>query len=167
MFWKLLLSSRPSLMEKTMQRITLTVVALVLAFPVNTRAQEFFGAEREVWDFIERCADTDDFGEFRACFHDDFSGWNYNESMPRGVGNLETIGRYMFDQADVRAIELRPIEVRAYGNFAFAHYVVIIVDGHPDGSLRTYEERWTDILIRENDRWYWIGDHGGPVPNNQ
>ncbi len=70
-----------------MQRITFTVVALVLAFPVNTRAQEFFGAEREVWDFIERCADTDDFGEFRACFHDDFSGWNYNESMPRGVSS--------------------------------------------------------------------------------
>jgi ketosteroid isomerase-like protein len=87
--------------------------------------------------------------------------------MPRGIGNVETIDRYLFDQEDVRAIELRPIEVRAYGNFAFAHYVVIIVEGQSDGSLRTYEERWTDILLKENDRWYWIGDHGGPTTNNR
>jgi ketosteroid isomerase-like protein len=120
-----------------------------------------------VWEFIERCANTDDFGEFRGCFHDDFSGWAHAESVPRGIRNVETIGRYLFDQADVRAIELRPIEVRAYGNFAFAHYVAIAVEGHPDGSVETHEERWTDILIKENDRWYWIGDHGGPLAGNR
>lgn len=147
-----------------MHRITLAVAALAFLLPVSASTQELSDAEREVWEFIERCADTDNFGEFRGCFHDDFSGWTYNESVPRGIHNVETIGRYLFDRADVRALELRPIEVRAYGNFAFAHYVVIAVEGRPDGSEVTHQERWTDILIRENGRWYWIGDHGGPVP---
>ena len=27
--------------------------------------------------------------------------------------------------------------------------------------------RWTDVLLKENGRWHWIADHGGPIAVTQ
>lgn len=61
------------------------------------------------------------------------------------------------------AFEVRPFAVKVYGNFAFAHYLHIGVEEQPDGSAQTVQTAWTDLMLMENGRWYWIGDHGHRV----
>ena len=52
------------------------------------------------------------------------------------------------------------------GNFAFVDYHYMEVTKDKDGKRDTEIGRWTDILIREGDRWVMIGDHGGRTNND-
>ena len=143
------------------------LVALSLMLVVSTAgAQEWSSAEQEVWSFIKTCNDHFEQKDMEAameCFHEDFIGWRAEDPMPRGKDWETTIGRFIAENTTTHASHLQPIEIRVYGDLAFAHYLGTSVTTGPDGSLTQAGYAWTDVLIKENGRWYWIGDHGHPV----
>ncbi len=146
--------------------ISVAVALLSLAICTTSDAQQFSGEEQEVWAFIERCSDLFDAGDVEGslgCFHEDFSGWGPGDPFPRGKKYAESIGAYITARQATRATELRPFTVRVYGNFAFAHYLRTWLEEQPDGSVVENKIAWTDLMLRENGRWYWIGDHGHTV----
>jgi len=150
--------------------ISVAVVVLSLAICATSDAQQFSSEEQEVWDFIEECSGYFGAGNVEGmlgCFHEDFSGWRPGDPFPRGKEFQESIVAYRVAQQTSRVAENRPFTVRVYGDFAFAHYLLTELDERPDGSLEETKTAWTDLLLRENGRWYWIGDHGHRVgPDN-
>ena len=155
--------------EGRMRILTVGVALLSLAVGTASQAQSFSSEEQEVWDFIERCNELfnaqDAEGALR-CFHEDFSGWGPTEPFPRGKKYEETIGAYLTAHQVSRATEARPFTVRVYGNFAFAHYLSTWLEELPDGTFVEHKTAWTDLLLRENGQWSWIGDHGHTVSPN-
>lgn len=97
------------------------------------------------------------------CIHDDFSGFLYGEPIPRGKNNFATIGRYFMENIKVDASEMRPLDIIVRDDFAIVHYYGFTVY---EGSMEVSQDRWTDILVREDGVWKWIADHGGTVPTD-
>ncbi len=143
--------------------IGVAVALLSLAAGTASEAQSFSSEEQEVWAFIERCNELFNAQNVEGslgCFHEDFSGWGPEEPFPRGKTYEESIGAYRTAHQTTGASEVRPFTVRVYGDFAFAHYLNTWLEEQPDGSVLEHQTAWTDLLLKENGRWYWIGDHG-------
>ena len=61
-----------------------------------------------------------------------------------------------------RAIdEIDPLTIKIYEDVAFVHYYYSMVRELPDGKKKTENGRWTDILLKQGNKWVLIGDHGG------
>jgi len=143
-----------------------TAAAIMLgALTAPASAQELSREQQEVWDFIVACNDNFIAGNqsrILDCFHEDFSGWRYGDQVPR---NKRSIEKFLpFDlQDDILAADLRPISIRVFGNFAIAHYFLAEVTESASGEAVRGNMIWTDILLKEGNRWYWVADHGGPI----
>lgn len=150
-----------------MRKTVVFALVFLFFFSVILSAQELSGEEKKVWERIEQCLSfalrDQNFDAHLRCVHDDFVGWDPFDPIPRGKGKLMTIGRYLIESSRVVSYEARPLEVRIYGNLAFAHYLMTTLE-EKEGTVETSITRWTDLMIKENDTWLWIGDHGSVVP---
>ena len=59
------------------------------------------------------------------------------------------------------AYELYPLEIIVEGDTAVAHYLFSSATKSKDGEVETNHGRYTDILIRTDDGWRFLGWHGG------
>jgi len=143
-------------------------VVFLIGMLGDVQAAEWSDEQAEVWAAIENC--DEHFREKRIkeamdCIHDDFSGWLYNEPVPRGKDSFEKVGVYFVTTRDVVAGELRHIDILVYDDVAIIHYFYIEVSTDKDGKEDASQGRWTDIMIRERGKWRWIADHGGQRPD--
>lgn len=128
-------------------------------------AQELSPAQREVWQFIEACNEHFAAGNQAAvldCFHDDFSGWRYGDTVPR---SKRSVAKFLpIDlESKIVASDLRPISIRVFGDYAIVHYFLEEAQRSANGEVERQKMIWTDILLKQNNRWRWVGDHGGPI----
>ena len=147
------------------------VPVLLLFWPVlagSASAQEFSHDEMEVWQAIEECSDiyaTENMDNWMGCYHDDFSGWLYGDPVPRHKSYGRTFDAIWFANNESIAFHIRPIDIRLHGDVAIAHYSYTSVYSNKASEEITETGRWTDILVRDNGRWVWLADHGGPDPH--
>ena len=59
-----------------------------------------------------------------------------------------------------------PEAIWVKGNFAFVHYRYTEVEVDMEGKERSSSGRWTDILMKDGNRWIMIGDSGGETSSN-
>ncbi len=137
---------------------------LFLFTPILATAQQWSAEEQDVWTRIETCwavqVEQKDMEATLACVHDDFIGWGPDDPILRGKKLIATLGAYFTEKNDIPTYELRPLAIRVSGDMAFAHYLATTVERQPDGTDNVVRVRWTDIMLKENGQWYWIGDHG-------
>ena len=153
-------------------RIVFVLVAagvILCGVPTNvTCGERWSDAQKEVWAAIETCTDHYMKGNIEAalaCNHDDFSGWLYTEPVPRTKEYGKKIDAYMLKTRTTLAYELRPIDIKVYGNVGIAHYYFVQITKGPEGKEVTEQGRWTDILLKQDDGWVWVADHGGVRPD--
>ena len=151
----------------TVRMMCVAAIAVLATNVVTMRAstQELSPAQREVWQFIEACNEQFAAGNEAGildCFHDDFSGWRYGDTVPR---NKRSIAKFLpFDlESKILASDLRPISIRVFGDFAIVHYSLVEASRNPNGEIESTKMIWTDILLKQNNRWRWVADHGGTV----
>mgnify|MGYP006130157041 CR=1 FL=1 len=146
---------------------TIKAMAFTCAFFVvlatTTFGQELSTEQQEVWEFIEACQERNGTEAWFDCFHEDFAGWLYQDLVPRTKDGERKFSRVLFETTETRASEVRPIAIRVHGNVAVAHYYLQNVVRGQDGQDVEERMRFTDVLMKENGRWQWIADHGGPV----
>jgi hypothetical protein len=56
------------------------------------------------------------------------------------------------------AWSIQPLGIRIVGDVAIMHYYDM---AGKDNGVRS---SWTDVLVKQGNRWRWIADHGGVDP---
>jgi ketosteroid isomerase-like protein len=130
----------------------------------NLNAQEWSPAQKDVWknvnDYWAQMAKGDVSG-FMEYFHPDYSGWENGEKLPSNKEETRKWITYGFQGVKIPLYEIKPLSIKIYGDVAFVHYYYTTVKEMPDGKKKVETGRWTDILLKQGNKWVLIGDHGG------
>lgn len=94
---------------------------------------------------------------------DDFSGWSKESPAPRGKASTKMWDRFTDQMSEMVAHELYPLSIVVHDDVAIAHYLFTSAykSKSKDGDTETSNGRYTDILVRTDDGWKFIGWSGG------
>jgi ketosteroid isomerase-like protein len=153
-----------------MKRITrcyfvLVALCALMLGSTQLRAQEWSAAQKEVWKNVEAYSTLGaerNVEAFLEYFHPDYCGWEYDEALPIDKAGL----RKYVDQSGWKTRKTvyqdqKPVAIKIHGEFAFVHYYYTTVSKDAEGKEKTTSGRWTDILMKQGNKWVLIGDHGG------
>ena len=150
-----------------MPRSLLIALAVVIFMPLTAQAQQWTAAQQEVWEFEETCWATQDLEALMACFHDDFLGWGVGYPVPTSKADRRPRFARDLETEDIVYLNLKPLDVRVLDNVAIVLYLATYTSKNKaTGKETTVTERWTDICLKEDNRWTWIADDGGLISNN-
>ena len=62
--------------------------------------------------------------------------------------------------------DIQPVAIKIYDNVAIVQYYYTRILKDAEGKEKNVSGRWTDILLKQGDKWYIIGDSGGPAASN-
>ncbi len=152
-----------------MKRFAKTIlVVLMLCFATQAWtplfAQEWSAAQKEVWKNVEAYWTLEMQGDlegFMSYFHDDYRGWEYDSAFPYDKPAVRRFVGHAMQTTKTLVQEIKPVAIQIHGNVAFVDYYYDRVVKDAEGKEKLHSGRWTDILMKQGDRWVLIGDHGG------
>jgi ketosteroid isomerase-like protein len=146
-----------------MHRLILALApSLVLA--AASHAQEWSAQQQEVWSHVETYWDLyakEDVDGFLAYLHEDFRGWTYGAPLPRDKAYMESNMPQGFATSETILYDIKPVAIQVQGQVAVVHYYYERTYMNASGEQLRDSGRWTDVLLRQDDRWIMIADHGG------
>jgi ketosteroid isomerase-like protein len=148
-----------------MRRVIL-LVSLAALCTAPLLAQEWSAAQKEVWKNVEtywELASSKDMEGFITYFHEDFSGWADGSPLPDSKDQRAKLIKYSFPKTTTLIQTLKPVAIKVHGNVAIVHYYYSMITKTDDGEETPEQGRWTDILMKQGNKWAMIGDHGGPA----
>jgi ketosteroid isomerase-like protein len=148
-----------------MKKRMVLLVAFLFGIGLSTLlAQEWSAAQKEVWknvnDYWTLLA-KGDLNGFLGYMHTDYVGWDNNDALPSTKEDAKKWLGYFMQGVKMPVFDIKPLAIKIYGDVAFVHYYFAYVEELPDGKKRNDHGRWTDILLRQDNKWVMIGDHGG------
>ncbi len=117
-----------------------------------------------VWSVIEEQWEASQRGDRRwveRLLSADFVGWPGNSPAPRDRASTRMWYDFETKQSKGIAHELYPLSTVIHGNTAVAHYLYTNATENSDGVTEVANGRFTDILVRIDGEWKFIGWHGG------
>jgi len=91
-------------------------------------------------------------------------GWSYQANVPVEkdvTGKYVNLGMKAFEPVFTNRI---PLSIHVYHDFAVADNTFHQIVGNKEsGEVKEEQGRWTDILMKDGDKWYLVADHGGSV----
>ena len=135
--------------------------AVALASPAPLSAQDWTAEQLEVWEFEQACWEMHASGDqdgLLDCFHDDYLGWHAGEPIPRTKQDT----RHWWD-ADAGTYEsvwylIKPVGIVVVDNVAVIHLYYHARIRNADGAVEAVSGKVTEVLIKQDGRWFWIGD---------
>ncbi|MDH3458166.1 MAG: nuclear transport factor 2 family protein [Gemmatimonadota bacterium] len=146
------------------------VAGLLASMSTAATAQTWSPEQLGVWGVIEaqwQAAAAEDGTWPDRFLHDQFRGWANEFPAPRDKSSTERWMRYSVENSTTLMHELFPLNIIVQGNIAVAHYLYAIATENRKGERRTTHGRFTDILVRDGDRWRFIAWHGGDDPGGE
>jgi hypothetical protein len=147
-----------------LKKLTLAIAALFLAFLGTAVAQDARDDATDVWIAVEAQWEADENGDdewIDNMLADGFYGWNKNSPAPRSKSSTKMWDRFADEQGRTVAHELYPLEIVIRENTAVVHYLYSSAFRDKEGKVKTDNGRYTDILVRTDEGWKFIGWHGG------
>jgi len=154
---------------KSLVKFVLVAVCLILLTSGQVFGQEWSAKQKEVWKNVETYWDLDakrDLEGVLSYFHDDYSGWFNRSALPDNKASTRKSFAHSFETTKILLQEIQPVAIKIHGNMAIVHYYYSRLVKDVEGKERNRSGRWTDILMKQGDKWVLIGDHGGPSPTN-
>lgn len=142
----------------------LGMLRFVMFVPTPLFAQEWSAAQKEIWKNVVAYWELEtkqDLDGFMSYFHDDYRGWSYERALPGDKATVRKFVAVSFQTTKRLAYDIKPAAIQIHGSIAFVHYYFNETVKDAEGKVKDYSGRWTDILMRQGDRWVLIGDHGG------
>jgi len=68
------------------------------------------------------------------------------------------MGWFIHSRRQVPHYEIKPLTIKIYNDIAFVHYYYSMVKEGSDGKKKSESGRWTDILMKQGNKWVLIGD---------
>jgi ketosteroid isomerase-like protein len=133
-------------------------------------AQEWSSAQKDIWKNVETYTalgverNVEGFLEY---FHNDYCGWDYEDALPVNKVDLRNyLENSDWKMRKILYYDIKPVAIKIHGDIAFVHYyfAMLIKDG--EGKEKSVSGRWTDILMKQGNKWFLIGDHGGKTSKN-
>jgi ketosteroid isomerase-like protein len=140
----------------------ITVTALLLAG--TAIAQDEHKDETDVWIAVEAQWDANENGDknwIDRMLMDSFYAWSKGTPAPRSKSSTRMWDRFDSEQGKIVAHELYPLEIVVEGDTAIVHYLYSSAYQSKEKDVKTTHGRYTDILVRTEDGWKFIGWHGG------
>lgn len=140
------------------------IVFVFLIQASSLAAQEWSPVQKEVWKNVETYWSLfakGDFDGFQSYIHQDYRGWSNSSVVPSTKESHGKFLAYAMKNSKILVYDITPVAIQVYGNFAFAHYYFKMIEKENDGKSTSSSGRWTDILLKQGDKWLMIGDHGG------
>lgn len=139
-----------------------SVTALLLSGAAFAQDERDDGTD--VWIIVEEQWDAEGNGDKKwidEMLADGFYGWTNGTPAPRSKSSTRMWDRFNDEQGEMIAHELYPLEIVVEGNTAVVHYLYSSAYKSKDGDVETNHGRFTDILVRTDDGWRFLGWHGG------
>jgi ketosteroid isomerase-like protein len=153
-----------------MKKLCLAIELLLLLPSAYLFSQEWSAAQKEVWKNVEAytaLADAGNVEGFMAYVHNDYLGWNYQNGLPLDRTAVRKFVEYDFMTSKTILSNIKPAGIGVFGNVAYVHYYFMTIYKDADGKEKSASGRWTDILMKQGDKWVMIGDHGGRTSKDQ
>ena len=141
-------------------RVVFAVLCLIMIASTPLFAQEEWSAtQKDVWKNVEAywaIYAQEDLEGYMAYYHTDYSGWSYQSALPSDKASVRKWMDHLMKTEKILIMEVKPAAIKIHGNVAIVHYFFDIL-----WKERSSSGRWTDILIKQGNKWVIIGDHGG------
>ena len=147
----------------------LIVLCITLLSSVQLFGQEWSEKQKEVWKNVETYWDFSAKGDvegFLDYFHDDYSGWNNQDALPDNKATVHKFVSHAFKTRKILVQEIKPVGINIHDNVAIVQYYYSRILRDVEGKEKNISGRWTDILMKQEDKWVMIGDHGGTSATN-
>jgi hypothetical protein len=132
-----------------------------LLLPLIASAEDWTKEQKEVLAFEEACITTNNVADFMACFHDDYVGWSEGSTVPLSKSDRQKPIANFFENNDREILLFKPVSVIVKGNMAVISYVTWYKSTNKTtDEVTNGRDRWTDVCLKEGDKWTWISDHG-------
>ena len=131
---------------------------------VSVVAQQSTDDYVDVWSVIEEQWEAAQRGDRRwveQLLSADFIGWPKNSPAPRDKASTRMWNDFETKQSKGLAHELYPLSTVIHGDMAVAHYLFTNATENSEGETEVANGRFTDILVRIDGEWKFIGWHGG------
>lgn len=151
-------------MNNAFDQIKFASAVLLCLFVGVAVAQESRDDATNVWIAIEAQWDAEQKGDKKwtdRMLTDNFFGWGKNSPAPRSKTSTQKWDRFADEQGNVVEHELYPLEIVIHKDTAIVHYLYSSAYRSKDGEIESNNGRFTDILVRTDDGWKFIGWHGG------
>ena len=143
-------------------QFAITATAFLLAG--TAIAQDDRDDETDVWIAVEAQWDANENGDkdwIDRMLMDGFYGWGKGTPAPRSKSSTRMWDRFNNEQGKIVAHELYPLEIVVEGDTAIVHYLYSSAYENKKDDVETTHGRYTDILVRTEGGWKFIGWHGG------
>ncbi|MGH9933435.1 MAG: nuclear transport factor 2 family protein [Pyrinomonadaceae bacterium] len=147
-------------------RLMLVVIAVCL-FPSVALSQTWTPEQKEIWRLEEqqwKMSAAKDASWIETMVHPNISFWQTDQPMPRNKESLARWTRYSDAIATVLEQEIFPISVTVTNNVAVAHYRYQIASENYKKDREMVTGRYTDVFVKEGNRWLFITWAGGDDP---
>jgi len=146
------------------RKVSVVALAVLVLAAGSVSAQEWSAEQQEVWGQVEAYWEVyfqGDVPGFLAVFHDDYKGWQYGSPLPTGKASSEKWLTYSSESFKWVIYEIIPASIVVVDNIAIVHYFYSGVYTDAEGEKTNNQGRWTDVLMKDGDKWLIIADHGG------
>ena len=140
------------------------ILAVLLFNSSSLFAQEWSAAQKEVWKNVETYWSLfakGDYDGFQSYIHPDYRGWSNSSVLPTTKESHGKFLAFTMKNSKILVYDITPVAIQVYGNFAFVDYYFKMIEKENEGKTSSSSGRWTDILLKQDDKWLMIGDHGG------
>ena len=155
------------LVRRIVSSTAILILCAALGAVVRAGGEEWSSQQKEVWKNVETYWRLDAAGDtqaFLTYFHADYQGWNYGNVLPGSKERATKFITHDHQTSKTLVHDLQPVTVRVNGNIAYAHYLYTRVVKDVEGKQKREAGRWTDILMKDGNKWVMIADHGGEFP---
>jgi len=156
-------------MNQVVKNSALLCVCAAMLASTSVFSQEWSAQQKDVWKNVETYWDLaakGDIEAFLTYFHEEFSGWIYGAHLPHNRATRDKFIRFKYARNKILFQDLQPLAIKIHGNIAIVHYTYTEVSKSGEEKEKTEQGRWTDILIKQGDKWVMIGDSGGSTSGN-
>ena len=132
-------------------------------------AQTWTPEQQELWRLEEqqwRMGAAKDPGWIETMVHPNLSHWDTDQPGPQNKASLTRWVKYNYANSTVLEQELFPISMTITGNVAVVHYRYRVASENYKKERETVTGRYTDVFVKEGNRWLFITWAGGDDPKN-
>ena len=150
---------------KILIKIGIMFSLMLLAFVGKSFAQQWTAEQKDVWAGVEKYWAVEASGDaqgFMSYFDDSYEGWSYQSKVPQSKTNTSKWIDNEIKKNTSEVYTITPLVIWVKGDFAYVHYYYAELDKNKEtGKSEPSSGNWTDILMKSNDKWVLIGEHGG------